>query len=285
VRDADKNMKRADIAILPAEQLSRSALAALWNAAYEDYFVPVSFDAQRFARHLRRADVDLGLSRVLMAGGEPAGLSLVALREARAYLAGFGIVRARRRRGFARLLIEVQLAALPSAGVGELALEVIEMNPARTLYSHTGFEAIRPLELLEGTLDACAMEPVALDPVELAAVHQRCSAVARPTWRRELPTVLDALVHENAAAIGVRRGETVVGYAALPEPARHDGTLLDAAAIDEAAAHSLLDMLSSVRPGTRWRLVDEPGDSPFFRAAQARGLVPVMRQIEMKRFF
>jgi hypothetical protein len=44
-------------------------------------------------------------------------------------------------------------------------------------------------------------------------------------------------------------------------------------------------MLSSTRLGTRWRLVDEPGDSPFFRAAHARGLVPVMRQIEMKRVF
>ena len=60
-------LKRADIAILPAEQLSRSALAALWNLAYEGYFVPVAFDDQRFARHLRRANVDLALSRVLMA--------------------------------------------------------------------------------------------------------------------------------------------------------------------------------------------------------------------------
>jgi len=278
-------MKRADIAILPAEQLSRSALAALWNLAYEGYFVPVAFDDQRFARHLRRANVDLGLSRALMAGGKPGGLSLVGRREARAYLAGFGIVRAHRRRGLARLLIEVQLAALPAVGVRDLVLEVIEQNPARTVYGRAGFEALRQLELLEGTLDPRAIEPLALDPADLAAVHRRCSAVARPTWRRELPTVLDALTCENAAAIGVRRGDTAVAYAVLPEPARHDGTLLDAAAIDEAAAHALLDMLSATRPGTRWRLVDEPGDSPFFRAARARGLVPVMRQIEMKRFF
>jgi hypothetical protein len=96
---------------------------------------------------------------------------------------------------------------------------------------------------------------------------------------------MDALTQENAAAIGVRRGDSIVGYAVMPEQARHDGTLLDAAALDEAAAHSLLDVLSSARPGARWRLVDEPGGSPFFSAALARGLVPVMRQIEMKRFF
>jgi GNAT superfamily N-acetyltransferase len=278
-------MKRADIAILPAGQFSRAALTALWNQAYEGYFVPVAFDEQRFARHLRRADVELGLSRVLTAGGEPAGLSLVGQREARAYLAGFGIVRAQRRRGLARLLMEVQLAALPAAGVREVVLEVIEQNPARILYGHAGFEALRPLELLSGTLDGQAAEPVALSPADLADVHARCSAIALPTWRRELPTLLDALTQENADAIGVRRGDTVVGYAVLPEQARHDGTLLDAAAVDEAAAHSLLDVLSSARPGTRWRLVDEPGGSPFISAARARGLVPVMRQIEMKRFF
>ncbi|MGK6307441.1 GNAT family N-acetyltransferase [Variovorax sp. DT-64] len=276
-------MKRADIAILPAGQFSRAALTALWNRAYEGYFVPVAFDEQRFARHLRRANVELGLSRVLTAGGEPAGLSLVGQRDTRAYLAGFGIVRAQRRRGLARLLIEVQLAALPAAGVREVVLEVIEQNPARTLYRHAGFEALRPLELLSGTLDAQTAEPVALGPADLAAVHAQCSAIALPTWRRELPTLLDALTQENALAIGVRRGDTIVGYAVLPEQARHDGTLLDAAAVDEAAAHSLLDVLSSARPGTRWRLVDEPGSSPFFGAARARGLVSVMRQIEMKR--
>ena len=101
-----------------------------------------------------------------------------------------------------------------------------------------GFEAIRPLELLEGTLGTRTVEPLALDVADLAAAHHRCSAVARPTWRRELPTVLDALTHENACAIGVRRGDTVVAYAVLPEPARHDGTLLDAAAVDEEAAQS-----------------------------------------------
>lgn len=278
-------MKRSDIAILPAAQLPGAALAALWNLAYEDYFVPVALDEQRFARHLRRANVELGLSRVLVADGHPAGLSLVGRREKRAYLAGFGIVLAQRRRGLARRLIEAQVSALPAAGVRDLVLEVIEQNPARALYGQAGFQALRPLELLQGTLDARPAEAVALAHADLVTAHQRCSAISRPTWRRELPTVLDAVAHENAVAIGVRRDGVVVGYALLPDAQRHDGTVLDAAALDGAAAHALLDALSSARPGTRWRLADEPGASPFFRAATARGLVPVIRQIEMKRSF
>jgi hypothetical protein len=43
----------------------------------------------------------------------------------------------------------------------------------------------------------------------------------------------------------------------------------------------LLDALATARPGTRWRLVDEPEGSPLLRAAGARGAVPVIRQVEM----
>ena len=269
----------------PADRFSRAELAALWNRAYEHYFVPVAFDEQRLARHLRRADVDLAQSRVLVADGEPAGLSLVGRREARAYLAGFGIASAQRRRGLGRRLIEAQCAVLQAAGVQEVALEVIAQNPARLLYADAGFEALRSLELLEGTLEMRTTRPEALGRAELAAVHDRCSAIVRPTWRREWRTVLDAIEHEHAVAIGVRQAGDIAGYALLPEPARHDGTLLDAAAIDEPAAHALLDALSAARPGTGWRLVDEPEGSPLLSAAKARGLAPALRQIEMRRPF
>ncbi|OUM01065.1 GNAT family N-acetyltransferase [Variovorax sp. JS1663] len=278
-------MKTPDIAFQSADSFTRAELAALWNRAYEHYFVPVAFDEQRLARHLRRADVDLAQSRVLVADGEPAGLSLVGRRQSRAYLAGFGIASAQRRRGLARRLIEVQLAAISAAGTQEVALEVIEQNPARLLYAEAGFEALRPLELLEGTLEMRTTESKTLDMAQLAAVHDHCSTIVRPTWRREWRTVLDAIEHEDAVAIGVQRAGEITGYALLPDPALHDGTLLDAAAIDEAAAHALLDALSATRSGTRWRLVDEPDGSLLLGAAKARGLAPALRQIEMRRRF
>ncbi|MCR6480461.1 GNAT family N-acetyltransferase [Variovorax sp. ZS18.2.2] len=272
-------MHRIGTAVVPATDFTRGELTALWNRAYEGYFVPIRSDEQIFARHLRRAAVDLALSRVITVDGVPCGISLTGRRGLRGYLAGFGIAGAHRRQGLARQLIEAQAEAWSKAGLHHISLEVIAQNTARALYGQAGFEELRTLDVLEGSFEVrSAVASRQLDPTELAAVHTACAAVSCPTWRRELPTVRDAIDNENAIALGVTRGTALVAYAVIPPT----GTaLLDAAAIDDAAAHDLLDALAAARPGTRWRLVDEPTGSPLFHAATARDATAVIRQIDM----
>ena len=264
--------------IVPAANFGIDELTALWNRSYEDYFVPIAFDRAMFERHVRRAQADLGLSRVIVADGEACGLSLVGRRGPRAYLAGFGIASAQRRRGLAKQLIDAQLRDLSAAGIAQVQLEVIEQNPARQLYRQVGFVETRALEVLEGSFepraDAASTAP---DTDALAALHAACTAVSRPTWRREWPTVQGALAHDGAAALGAATG----GYAILLPPALPLHMLLDAAAPDEASAHALLDALAQARPGARWRLVDEPEGSALHRALTSRGATVVIRQIEM----
>ena len=267
------------MAVVPATDFTHGELAALWNRAYEGYFVPIHFDEQLFARHLRRAMVDLALSRVIAVDGLACGISLAGRRGLRGYLAGFGIAQTHRRRGLARQLVEAQAQAWSKAGLHRVFLEVIAQNPARALYGQSGFEELRTLDVLEGSFEArSAVAAQPLDHADLAAVHTACAAVSRPTWRRELPTVLDAIDREGAVALGVTRGTAIVAYAVVP-PAGN--VLPDAGAIDEAAAHDLLDALAAIRPGTRWRLVDEPTGSPLFDAVTARGAAAVIRQIDM----
>ena len=262
-----------------ASDFTHGELTALWNRAYEAYFVPVHFDEQLFARHLRRAEVDLALSRVIAVDGVPCGISLAGRRGERGYLAGFGIAGSHRRQGLARQLIEAQTEAWSKTGLHRVWLEVIAQNPARALYTQAGFEELRTLDVLEGSFEARgAVTTKTLDRTDIAAVHAACAAVSPPTWRRELPTVRDAIDNENAIALGATRGAEVIAYAVIPLAGN---ALLDAAAIDEAAAHDLLDALAVARPGTRWRLVDEPTGSPLFRAATARGATAVIRQIDM----
>jgi len=264
--------------IVPAANFGTDELTALWNRSYEDYFVPIAFDRAMFERHVRRAQADLGLSRVIVADGEACGLSLVGRRGPRAYLAGFGIASAQRRRGLAKQLIEAQLRDLSAAGIAQVQLEVIEQNPARQLYQQAGFVETRTLEVLEGSFEPRAgVASTAPDADALAALHAACTAVSRPTWRREWPTVQGALAHDGAAALGAPTG----GYAILLPPALPLHMLLDAAAPDEASAHALLDALAQARPGARWRLVDEPEGSALHRALTARGATVVIRQIEM----
>ena len=265
--------------IVPAASFGTDELTALWNRSYEDYFVPIAFDRAMFERHVRRAEADLALSRVIVVDGDACGLSLVGRRGPRAYLAGFGIASAQRRRGLAKQLIDAQLRDLSVAGITQVQLEVIEQNPARELYRQAGFVENRTLEVLEGSFEspANAANPMTPDTDTLAAVHAACTALSRPTWRREWPTVQGALTHDGAVALGTATG----GYAILLPPALPLHALLDAAAPDEASAHALLDALAQARPGARWRLVDEPEGSPMHRALTARGATLVIRQIEM----
>jgi ribosomal protein S18 acetylase RimI-like enzyme len=271
-----------DTRFLPAAEFGRSELTALWNRAYENYFVPIAFTEPLFGRHLRRAGADLALSRVLAIDGALHGISLVGCRQERAYLAGFGIAGAQRGRGLAKALLEAQRAVLADAGVREVVLEVIEQNPARKLYRHAGFAEIRPLAVLQGALaQGRSFAGVALDAAALASAHALCNAGTRPTWRREIRTVLDDVDAEGAVALGIQRGDAVVGYAVYLENDSHSA-LLDAGALDQAAASELLDALACVRAGAAWRLVDEPLDSVLFRVATTRGLATGIRQVEMR---
>ena len=274
--------QRPDTCFVPATEFGRSELTALWNRAYENYFVPIAFTEPLFERHLRRAGADLALSRVLAIDGALHGISLVGRRQERAYLAGFGIAGAQRGRGLAKALLETQCSTLADAGMREVVLEVIEQNPARMLYRKGGFVETRPLAVLEGTLSqGRAFAGIALDSAALASAHALCNAGTRPTWRREIPTVLGAVDAEGAVALGVQRGVEIVGYAVYLESGSHSA-LLDAGALDEAAASDLLDALACARAGTTWRLVDEPLDSVLFRVATARGLATGIRQVEMR---
>lgn len=271
-----------EIRIVPANRFTHGELTALWNRAYEGYFVPIHFTEALFERHLRRADADLSLSRVLAIADAIHGISLVGRRQDRAYLAGFGIASTQRGRGLAKALLGAQRSVLVDAGLRELVLEVIEQNPARVLYRNGGFSELRPLAVLEGVLaPGGATAGIVLDTAALASAHALCNAHARPTWRREIQTVRGALVTEGAVALGVRRGGDVVGYAVYLEGGSHNA-LLDAGALDESAASDLLDALACAQLDVTWRLVDEPLDSVLFRAATARGLTTGIRQVEMQ---
>lgn len=273
---------RPDTRFIPAAEFGRRELTALWNRAYENYFVPIAFTEALFERHLRRANADLALSRVLAIDGALHGISLAGRRQGRAYLAGFGIAVARRGQGLARELLVAQISALSDAGMSEVILEVIEQNPARLLYRKAGFAELRPLVVLEGTLaQGRAFAGVALDAAALASAHAQCNANTHPTWRREIPAVLGAVAAENAVALGVKRGAATVGYAVYLEGGGNSA-LLDAGALDATAASDLLDALACARAGTTWRLVDEPADSVLFRTATARGLATGIRQVEMQ---
>jgi len=263
------------ISLRPAADLPFDELLQLWNAAYAGYFVPLKFDEAMLQRHIRRSGIDLQRSVVGLVDGEPFGPSLAAFRDDRAWIGGFGVTEPFRRRGLATRLMEAHLAQLAGEGVAETWLEVIDVNPAREVYRRCGFAGTRRLMMFEGE-PAPGPSAEDLDDGELARRHAALNPV-RPAWRRDLPTLRDAIAIENAAAIGVDAAYAVAGL---------QGERLfvyDAAAADESAGRALLGALATRWPGLELRLVDQPDGSPLARACAAAGLANPLNQVEMVR--
>ena len=187
-----------------AEALDGEALAALFTAGYEGYWFPIAFDAAAFALMVETMDVDLGLSRVAVEGGEPVGIALVARRGAEGWIGGMGVVASHRRRGIGEATLVAALDAARAAGIERVTLEVLEQNePARRLYELLGFERIRDLEVW--SVPAGPGEP---HEVDAAAAHAwlRAHRHEAEPWQRD-----DASIER----LGETRGLMVEGAAAL----------------------------------------------------------------------
>lgn len=278
---------QADPCFGPADTWPLDRLAALWNRAYDGYFVPVCLTPEQLARHIARSDIDLGLSVVGSLAGQPFGLSLAAVRRdgpaAAAWIGGFGVVPEFRRRGLAGRLIAHQLDRLDGEGVATTGLEVIEANPARRVYAAAGFLERRRLVLLEGPLPPPGPDAgTGLALPGMLAAHASLHAAAAPTWRRQAPTLARAARDDGTVAVAVGPDGRPTAYG-LALAAAGRLTLLDAAAVDAGAAADLLGALARRWPGMPLRLVDEPDTSPLAEALVAAGMTVGIAQVEMER--
>jgi GNAT superfamily N-acetyltransferase len=95
---------------------------------------------------VRKDGIDLAISRVLLADGEPIGIALLARRGWTSRLAAMGIVQDLRGKGAGSWFMTRIIQEAYDRGEREMLLEVIEKNePAVHLYEKCGFETIRRL--------------------------------------------------------------------------------------------------------------------------------------------
>ena len=276
-------MSDAVIRFEPASASTPAELTALWNRAYESYYVPLVFTEAHLSHHMRRSGMELDRSLVGRIDGEPFGLSCIAVRGERAWLGGFGVAKEHRRRGLAARMLSEHLMRLDLSGVRETVLEVISHNPARELYRAAGFVEQGPTLLVIGGVPRAGGEAVAaeLDAEMLAKAHAGLRRAAPLTWRRDMPTLLDDLAHGARAWAVMREGQPAA-FAVVQEMGGQDG-LLDAAAIDPEAGEALLGALARRRPDRKVRIIDEPEDSPLARAMKAAGFETSLTQVFMSR--
>jgi ribosomal protein S18 acetylase RimI-like enzyme len=243
----------------PAAGLGLAALAELFTAGYEGYFMPIHVDETSLGAMVDSWDVDLGRSRVAVDEDGPVGVVLLGVRGDRGWIGGLGVVPRARRRGVGRALMDAVLAEAPPA----VTLEVIEQNePAIRLYEELGFERRRLLEVWSLTTEPPADRARAVEPRPLGQDDL--------PWQRadpSLPADYERLEVDGAAALVRVAGSRV-------------GVLQLAAEDDRAAAR----ILAAARGrGELLHYVNVPEGDPATRALARLGGSLDLRQHELLR--
>jgi len=209
------NTMGSTLQLVSASTLSPQDLASLINQVYADYYVRVWMDASQVSQMLVEEDVDLPDSVVAMDGSTPVGLSFLSIRGRLGWISGVGTLRAWRRRGVARAILQKLQQTARLHGLQSVWLEVFQQNaPAISLYQGLGFVWERDLLVLTREPDAapapspeaCSIRPlpprVALE--SFAAFHD-----SRSPWQRDLAS----LQHHAAVLSALGCYETrLVGY-------------------------------------------------------------------------
>jgi ribosomal protein S18 acetylase RimI-like enzyme len=251
-----------------------SGLARLFTDSFAGYLVPMEMSADALAERVAAEDIHLASSLVLLSGGEPAGLGLMARRGRLSRVAAMGLVPQVRGQGAGRALLAELLLEARARGDRSVLLEVFESNaPARTLYEHAGFRRTarligyeakhpqaRPADLREIDATQFARHLGRADPGPLPWQLQACSLAAPPASARCFTLEDKAFVYLSAvseARLSIR------GVLTLPEHRR------------QGWATRLLAGLAASFPGRAMavpQLIPEHLGAEFFAA---RGFTPI----------
>jgi ribosomal protein S18 acetylase RimI-like enzyme len=239
----------------PAAAFGGATRAALFEAGYAGYVVPVHMDAATLETITAAWDVDLDRSRVALRDGVPVGFVYLGVRGDRSWIGGLGVVESERRRGTGRALMEAALAEAP----GDVLLEVIDSNePAIRLYEELGFERVRRLDVWSLTAEVPASTAT---PAEPRLVEEDAP------WQRARPSLEGAAAFEvDGGAVVFRPGERV--------------NVLQLSARDETAARELLAAAKGDAPSLHY--VNVPSDAPAVAALRALGGSLDLRQLELR---
>ena len=251
----------------PAAAFSLDELAALFNAGYQDYFLPFRIDPLSLRAMNDAFDVDADASRVALRDGEPVGLANLALRGAEAWVGGVGVVPDARRGGVGEALMRALHEEARARGVMTIWLEVIEQNEAAArLYDKLGYEVVREVEVWTLPADETGGSATEVDAHD-AHEHVRRVRTWREPWQRADATLAH---YDDLRGLATRGG----GGAAVFR-------LGSALPLLQIAGSDLEELLRAMRTRTPVSALNVPADDPLTDALRALGASAVVRQREM----
>ncbi|NTW02744.1 MAG: GNAT family N-acetyltransferase [Oscillochloris sp.] len=271
-----------DITFTSAATLSLEALAELFTRSFEGYFYSGTTTAESLAQRVRTEHIDLWASPVLLADGEPSGVTLIARRGARAWCGGFGIVAACRGLGLAHALTDELIRRARDAGAQWLTLEVLTRNDrAIRAYQRAGLAITRRLLVFSwrpGDDDEDDEElPHLVDATpESLLCHFAELHPVLPAWQRDLPALL---VGSGRRGIYLPGTSSPLAYALISGDTENT-RIADLGAQNAQSAYMLLRGLQ--QHSHSLISVNEPAISPLTAAFYRAGFVVADEQHEME---
>ncbi|HWQ13674.1 MAG TPA: GNAT family N-acetyltransferase [Roseiflexaceae bacterium] len=268
---------------VPAAAFSLEALADLFARSFAEYFYPANVTAADMAWRVRVENIDLWHSVVLVVGGEPAGLALLALRPGRAWCGGFGVTLPHRGRGLSHRLITALIERAREAQAPLLTLEVLSRNErAIATYTRAGLRITRDLLIVEWRRpegEPAAPAPTGVVEAEAATLLHHFHALhpVQAAWQRDLPSLL---MRGPLAGFALGNPAAPAAYALVQPQAAGAARIVDLAAREAETAGQVLAALQA--RFTRLSSINEPSDAPHMPALAAAGFAEVDRQHDME---
>lgn len=270
----------------PADSVPASAFIAAFNAAYRNYYRPISLSASGLQSTIAREAVALQASVVATSGRQVVGTALLGVRPPRGWIGAVGVVPAHRKRGIARAMMDYLLEQARGLGLDSLQLEVIDANhAARALYESLGFVATRRLLILAHTpttiTPSARANGVTCQPrkgSEVLAALETLDSVKRP-WGRDV-AALRPLVGQMTGYLAWQDGQDAIAGACLCDAFPFQVYLATLAGRPGACA-ALLNALHAEHPGSTITYFNVPEDDPLLPALREAGYEESISQFEM----
>ena len=233
----------------PATAFSSAELAELFNRGFEDYFIPISFMPEAFETFIKRDEIDLSLSRVLLKDEQPVGLGLIAAREGKiSRLAAMGIAKELRGHGAGTWLVDALLNEARARGDKQMLLEVIYENHAAVhIYEKFGFKKMRRLYgFMVGNPENVPDERLATCTMDMLLSKATEYAVPNLPWQVDAET----LRKNPTGAFGFSLGKS---YIAISDPEK-EHAVIRLLISEDGSETALLKALFAQYPAKIWHV-------------------------------
>lgn len=273
-----------NLALIPASAFSYDELTEAYNRTRVDYIVPMPMNTTRLKEYITTYDINLDASVVAVDGNEVLGLSMLGVREKRAWISRLGVIRTNRRQRTGWTMVNHMVAQARQHGVDYIIIEVINDNyPAQQMFLKKGFEITRQLLVLRRPPGPVKLElPTAtietLD--EAAAVELLKQRRSKPSWIDEYESLVNA---GNLAVYRAKLADGSHGWLIYQNSAFQLGRLVIQTEVGDpiSVGKVLLGHLHKNYPLQDTKTENLPVDDPHWPAFRELGYLEIFRRNEM----